>query len=204
VCAQLYNDALGLLAATLATAYLHYTTDYMQHLLLPLLALHMPRFTGTAEDCCSLHYYTCAYSRVFAYQSTHTPDRTAGDVHAAAKGGGDSPVQVQQRAVEVIDAVLQLQHKFNLLLTHGRTIRVLLLGLSGGSLADMEALSSIPNTGLYVFAYSKAGKFRLLRPRVVASSSNDSGIGSFVNGDSAGKSDVTDTDAQTAAAVAEL
>jgi broad specificity phosphatase PhoE len=125
-------------------------------------------------------------------------------VHAAAKGGGDSPVQVQQRAVEVIDAVLKMQHKFNLFLTHGRTIRVLLLGLSGGSLADMEALSSIPNTGLYVFAYSKAGKFRLLRPRVVATSSSDSSD-SGVNSDSVGSSGVTDTNAQAAtAAVAEL
>jgi broad specificity phosphatase PhoE len=120
-------------------------------------------------------------------------------VHAAAKGGGDSPVQVQQRAVEVIDAVLKLQHRFNLFLTHGRTIRVLLLGLSGGSLADMEALSSIPNTGLYVFAYSKAGKFRLLRPRVVASSSSDSSD-SGVNIDSVASSGVTDTNAQAATA----
>ncbi|KAG5181573.1 histidine phosphatase superfamily [Tribonema minus] len=85
--------------------------------------------------------------------------------YTAAAEGGESAQAVFDRSQSALSQVLKHGHRHNLVVTHGRTMRILLLGLAGLPISDMDAFGSVPNTGVYVFAV-KDGQYEMLFPQV--------------------------------------
>ncbi|CAM9269998.1 unnamed protein product [Choristocarpus tenellus] len=72
-----------------------------------------------------------------------------GDLDRSAKRG-ESPNEVMSRATASVAKVVSKGHRMNLIVSHGRTLRVLMLALCGRNLSEMRHMGVIPNTGLYV------------------------------------------------------
>eukprot|EP00640_Fibrocapsa_japonica_P004291 CAMPEP_0113937380 /NCGR_PEP_ID=MMETSP1339-20121228/4004_1 /TAXON_ID=94617 /ORGANISM="Fibrocapsa japonica" /LENGTH=227 /DNA_ID=CAMNT_0000940111 /DNA_START=313 /DNA_END=996 /DNA_ORIENTATION=+ /assembly_acc=CAM_ASM_000762 len=73
--------------------------------------------------------------------------------------GGESQLQVRKRSLQALDTVLSKGHKHNIIVSHGRTIRVMLNSLIG------KTLEKVPNTAIYIIQYNpQEKKFCLVKP----------------------------------------
>lgn len=72
-----------------------------------------------------------------------------GDVDATAVKG-ESPNQVRWRALQAVKDIVLKGERHNLLVTHGRTLRVTMTSLLGLQLYNMRHIQRVPNTGLFV------------------------------------------------------
>lgn len=82
---------------------------------------------------------------------------------------GENLLQVEARAMATLESLLDEGQELNLVASHGRVLRILLLSMAGLGLDQMTRMGKIPNTGLYIVEArrSKPGaprSYRLLTP----------------------------------------
>ncbi|CAN0327100.1 unnamed protein product [Pylaiella littoralis] len=74
----------------------------------------------------------------------------------AAKDG-ESLIEVEARSRAAVDAVLDQGKELNLIVSHGRTLRILMLSLTGLGMDQMTNMGKIPNCGTYIVEVRRSG-----------------------------------------------
>ncbi|CAM9874517.1 unnamed protein product, partial [Ectocarpus sp. 6 AP-2014] len=87
-----------------------------------------------------------------------------------AAEGGENLVEVQARARAAVEAILDRGKELNLVVSHGRTLRILMLSLTGLGMDQMTNMGKIPNCGTYILEVRRSGpgaarSYRLLPAR---------------------------------------
>ncbi|CAM9225484.1 unnamed protein product [Ectocarpus fasciculatus] len=87
-----------------------------------------------------------------------------------AAEGGENLLEVQARAREAVEAILDRGKELNLVVSHGRTLRILMLSLTGLGMDQMTNMGKIPNCGTYILEVRRSGpagprSYRLLPAR---------------------------------------
>ncbi|CAM9335638.1 unnamed protein product [Ascophyllum nodosum] len=86
-----------------------------------------------------------------------------------AARNGESVIEVEARSRKAVESCLEEGKALNLIVSHGRTLRILILSLTGLGLVNMTNMGKVPNTALYVIEArrSSAGgarSYHLLAP----------------------------------------
>ncbi|CAM9405188.1 unnamed protein product [Scytosiphon promiscuus] len=74
-----------------------------------------------------------------------------------AAEGGESLLEVEARARAAVETILSKGEELNLVVSHGRTLRILMLSLTGLGMDQMTNWGKIPNCGMYIIEVGRSG-----------------------------------------------
>ncbi len=85
----------------------------------------------------------------------------SGNLEPRLPGGGENPLDVQQRQKEALNYIVAQPEDLVLVCMHGRALKILLTWVSGHSLKDMDNFDH-DNLSLYILQY-KHGKWHIVK-----------------------------------------